>query len=452
MTGLRSRLFQWLAASAFLLLLGGMAGHYYLATEPANKAFDNSLTNTATAVGILIQKENGKPVLHLSARTESALRTDRFDLVYFSVFRENGDRIGGDDVLPFAGRCDEMCFEETQLAGRRLRMVVMPYRFDDERLFIQVAETTNKRDEMRHRVAVAIIGSNLIVILVALALIGWSVKAAFKPLDVLRRNISARSPRDLTPVSAESAPEELRPLIEALNRQFALLTESLTSQERFVSDAAHQLKTPLAALTSQIELAISDRDEASRQRRLAVTLDVLQRISHLTHQLLALVRAEPSASLQAQRQRVGLDTLIERLVDSHLDRAIARDVDLGFELDAAEVEGVPWLLRELLVNLVDNALAYAPRGGHVTVRCGRRDGRPFIEVEDDGPGIPPDERSRVFDRFYRIPGSGGDGSGLGLAIVREIAANHGAAISIGDGANSRGTCVTVNFAAPASLR
>ena len=240
-------------------------------------------------------------------------------------------------------------------------------------------------------------------------------------------------------------PEELQPLIEALNRQFSLLAESLSSQERFLSDAAHQLKTPLAALQSQLELAAGDPDAASRQRRLSEMMEALGRVNHLTHQLLALARAEPSAGLQAQRQRIRLANIAESIAQSHIDTAVARDIDLGFELEEAEVDGVPWLLHELLANLVDNALAYVPAGGHVTVRCGQREQRPFIEVEDDGPGIPPTERERVFERFYRLPDSCAGGCGLGLAIVREIATSHGARVAIGEGAAGRGARIGVTF-------
>jgi two-component system sensor histidine kinase TctE len=245
-------------------------------------------------------------------------------------------------------------------------------------------------------------------------------------------------------------PEELQPLIATLNRQFALLAESLSSQERFLADAAHQLKTPLAALQSQLELAMDDPDAESRNRRLAEMQQALGRVTHLAHQLLALARAEPSAGLQAQRQPVRLPAIAERIAHSHLDQAIARDIDLGFELDEATVEGVPWLLHELLANLVDNALAYAPPGSHVTIRCGVRAERPFLEVEDDGPGIPPSERARVFQRFYRLADSAPGGCGLGLAIVREIAAGHGATVAIDTPVGGRGTRITVSFPPAAS--
>ncbi|HEX8963763.1 MAG TPA: HAMP domain-containing sensor histidine kinase [Rhodocyclaceae bacterium] len=215
----------------------------------------------------------------------------------------------------------------------------------------------------------------------------------------------------------------------------------------FLSDAAHQLKTPLAALKSQLELAIGDADEDSLRRRLADMSATLDGVIHLAHQLLALARAEPGAGLPADRQPMRLDAILGRLADSHLDMAVARNIDLGFELEAAEIEGVPWLLRELAVNLVENGLNYTQPGGRVTVRCGRRDGHAFIEVEDDGPGIPPDERSRVFERFHRVPGSAGDGCGLGLAIVKEIAARHAATVGVAAGAGGRGARFTVRFSA-----
>lgn len=448
MPGLRSRLYKWLLMPWLLILVVSTVSDYYLAVKPADSAFDNALTNTAAAIGALIQKENGKPVLHLMARTETALRMDTVDAISFAVFDESGDRIGGDASLPFMGRCDEICFHDVAPAGKPLRLALVPYRIDDARVFIEVAETTNKRTRMSRRVTIAGVLANLATILVTLLLIGVGIRVGLNPLETLRRKVAARTPRDLTPLPTEGIPNELRPLIGTVNQQFSLLAESLTSQERFLADAAHQLKTPLAALKSQIELAIGDGDDACRQRRLVEILEVLARIERLTHQLLALARAEPSAALQAQWQPVRLDLLAERIADSHLDRAIEHGIDLGFELEVAEVEGVRWLLNELLVNLVDNALTYGDRGGHVTVRCGRRDGDAFIEVEDDGPGIPPSERSRVFDRFYRLPGSRGDGCGIGLAIVREIAVSHAAKVTIADGAGEKGTCVTVTFSRP----
>jgi two-component system sensor histidine kinase TctE len=163
------------------------------------------------------------------------------------------------------------------------------------------------------------------------------------------------------------------------------------------------------------------------------------RASHLVHQLLALARAEPSAALTAPSSRVDLSMLAEKIASTHLDAAIAKEIDIGFELAAAPVTGIPWLLQELIANLVDNALIYTQTGGTVTVRTGMRDGQCFLEVEDNGPGIPPELRGKVFDRFFRISSSAGDGCGLGLAIVREIATRHKGSVSLDAGKNGVGT-------------
>ena len=445
MEGLRHRLLRWLLLPLVALFIGGLVIDYDIALQPANDAYDEGLSNTAMALGAQLQRENGRPVLKLDKRAEAVLRADRLDRISFAVFDGRGRRIGGDEELPYLGVAEAARFHDIVHAGEALRLVAVPYRLDDERLMIEVAETTHKRDELGRRVTAALAGPNLALILITLVLVGWGIELALKPLDKLRHHVAGRSPKDLTPLPIAEVPEELQPLIAALNRQFGLLAESLSSQERFLSDAAHQLKTPLAALQSQLELAASDTDAASRQRRLFEMMEALGRVSHLTHQLLALARAEPSAGLQAQRQVVQLAATAERIAQSHLDTAIARDIDLGFELEAAAVEGVPWLLHELLANLVDNALDYVPTGGHVTVRCGHRGGKPFIEVEDDGPGIAPAERERVFERFYRPPGSPAGGCGLGLAIVREIAASHGAVVAIGEGAAGRGARIAVTF-------
>jgi len=450
MEGLRHRLLRWLLLPLVALTVGSLVVDYDVAMRPANDAYDEALSNTALALSSYLQHENGQAVLKLTERAEAMLRADRLDRIAFAVFDAAGRRIGGDSDLPFFGPADRTRFDDITLAGQPMRIAVLPHRLGDEALLIEVAETTHKRDELSRRVTAALAGPNLALILITLVLVGWGIEVGLKPLERLRQHVAARSAKDLTPLPHEAVPEELQPLIDALNRQFALLAEALSSQERFLADAAHQLKTPLAALQSQLELAIGDADPASRNHRLFEMQEALHRVTHLAHQLLALARAEPSAGLQAQRQAVHLPAVAERMAQSHLDRAIDRGIDLGFELEEATVEGVPWLLNELLANLVDNALAYAPSGSHVTVRCGRRDQRPFLEVEDDGPGIPPAERNRVFERFYRLPESAAGGCGLGLAIVRDIAASHGATVGIREGGGDRGTRFTVSFPAPAA--
>ena len=327
--GLRSRLFQWLLVPWFLLFVGGMVSDYYLAIEPVNTAFDEALSNTAVAIGAQIQRENGKLALRLTPKLEAALRADRTDFVYFAVFNEDGGRIGGDADLPFVGRCEETCFRDISFAIGLLRIVVVPYSIDDEVLFIEVAETTDKRDQMSRRAVAASAGSNLAMILVTLMLIGWGIEGGLKPLERLRGQIATRSLRDLTPLETVDVPEEILPLIEALNRQFSLLTESLSSQDRFLADAAHQLKTPLSALKSQIE-----QTEARAAQEIA-TLDV--------------------AAIDAERAWVDADALYRK---AKVDAAIPKQHLSALDYDRYQGEQVR-TERDLAVRLKERDAAIA---------------------------------------------------------------------------------------------
>jgi two-component system sensor histidine kinase TctE len=284
--------------------------------------------------------------------------------------------------------------------------------------------------------------------------------------------VEHRSLRDLSPIDVQASPEEVRPLVESLNRLFDVVNAQAESQRRFVADAAHQLRTPLAGLQAQVEAwaqAVNSPAPGSSLReryasnkalapvdhaQAAITLgadkinhlrDAVRRTSQLANQLLALSRAD-ARSLDAQPlQRVDLKELCENLLEMNLDAAAARQIDLGLEVQAVHVSGHEWLLRELLGNLLDNALKYTPAGGCVTLRCGRQgaDDVPFLEVEDDGPGVPLADRQRVMERFYRVPGTVSDGNGLGLAIADEIARVHRSQLIVGSGAGGRGARFTL---------
>ena len=285
-----------------------------------------------------------------------------------------------------------------------------------------------------------------------------------------------RSSRDLSAIDVQASPEEVRPLVQSLNRLFDVVNAQAEGQRRFVADAAHQLRTPLAGLQAQVEAwaqAVNHpvaaaiwrqkyganwppAQEKSAQTAINIGADqinhlrdAVRRTSQLANQLLALSRAD-AHSLDAQPLlRVDLKELCETLLEAHLDAASARRIDLGLEVQAVHVTGHEWLLRELLGNLVDNALKYTPSGGAVTLRCARNldTGLPFLEVEDDGPGVPLEERARVLDRFYRAPGTGGEGNGLGLAIADEIARVHRSHLIVGSGLGGRGARFTLQFPA-----
>jgi two-component system sensor histidine kinase TctE len=237
--------------------------------------------------------------------------------------------------------------------------------------------------------------------------------------------LAGRSQSDLSPLQVD-VPEEIEPVIGELNGLLLRLQLALDSQRNFVSDAAHQLRTPIAALQAQAEAAIGESPPDMRSR-LEGVMSALRRLSYLVDQLLALAWAEPSAALA--NDEIAVEALIHRVAETWLPAAIARGVDLGFELEPVRVRGSALLLEELLGNLLDNAIRHAPAGGVVNVGCGRQGATAWIAVEDDGPGLAEDERERVFERFYQAGRAPGEGSGLGLAIVRQIARQHGGQVT-----------------------
>ena len=240
-------------------------------------------------------------------------------------------------------------------------------------------------------------------------------------------------------------PREVAPLAATLNRLFELLRTTTRSQQQFIADTAHQLRTPLTGMLAQLELLQADPAAPDLQPRLAMLHDGLRRLSHTANQLLTLARADAASDATLSRRPLDLAEFARQAVGRFVDRALQAQIDLGAELAAATVPADAALLDDLLANLIDNALQYTPAGGRVTVGTGLRQGHPFLSVEDSGPGIPEADRQRVRQRYVRLPGSPGHGSGLGLAIVEDIARLHAATVSIEAGAAGVGTRVLVQF-------
>lgn len=343
-------------------------------------------------------------------------------------------------------------------------------------LVVALADGSDPRQQWGRQMLLRVLLPNLALIAAAALAIHWAVRRAFKPLVELADAVERRSPRDLSPIDEAASPAEVRPLVDSLNRLFALVNAQAESQRRFVADAAHQLRTPLAGLQAQVEAwALAARSGTAGaagsqlpgvvQKTASAPVNVGQnaiilgaseveklrqatrRTSKLAHQLLALSRADARNLDALAPQSVDLKALCESLLEDSLDAATAKRLDLGLEVAPAYTNGHGWLLRELLSNLVDNAIKYTPCGGVVTLRCGMEAGRAFLQVEDDGPGVPAAERTRVMQRFYRLPGSAGEGTGLGLPIADEIARAHQAELALDQGAQGQGLLVSVRFAA-----
>jgi len=315
-------------------------------------------------------------------------------------------------------------------------------------LVVQVAQPERVRREMAFA-AVSRTLAPVLLILPLLALLVWrAVGRALAPLDRLARSVGARTPSTLEPIAEASAPEEALPLIRSLNDLLGRLGVALAAQRAFVADAAHELRTPLAALELQAQLVERAGDAGERARALADLRAGLARATRLVQQLLTLARAEPDAAPALAGDRVSLADLVGQAVADHALLAESGRVDLGATQASADAVafGDAEALRTLLANLVDNAIRHTPEGGRVDLSAGVAGGRPWLEVVDSGPGIPEAERARVFDRFYRRGGGSRSGSGLGLAIVKAIADRHGASVSLGD-APGGGLSARVEFPA-----
>ena len=479
---LRNRLLLLLVLPLCLLALLGVWMDYRSADEAA-VLHDQRLLRLLPALADSVlapgADEGEPPVWLLAPPVEDFLRLNP-GFTSFSVRDMSGRLLLGDDWVRSAiPATQEPEFHSMEEGGVTYRVAVQRGRTGAGELVVALADGSDPRQQWAQHLLLRVLLPNLVLVAAAALAIHWAVGRAFKPLVDLAAAVERRSPRDLSAIDEAASPTEVRPLVRSLNRLFTLVNAQAESQRRFVADAAHQLRTPLAGLQAQVEawalLARSGVKTAGKPQNLvqnqpqrhdgkavaAITLgaseieklrDATRRTSQLAHQLLALSRAD-ARSLDAQAmQRVDLQDLCENLLEMYLDAATGKGIDLGLDAQPVHVSGHGWLLRELLSNLVDNAIKYTPAGGSVTIRCGTRLGhqggaRAFLQVEDDGPGVSPSERARVLQRFYRVPGTEGEGTGLGLPIADEIARAHGATLLLDTGSSGRGLRVTLVFPA-----
>ena len=438
---LRAHLLRMLLPPIAALLGLGALVAYYQSIEPATEAYDQALGDVAMALGSHIRASPSGFSFDLPAGVDQALRTDRYDTIYYRVLGPAGQDIAGDYELP-APQGDALAYD-TVYKGRAVRVVSVQTPCAPASCTVLVAETTVKRSRLANQILFSSLLPEVLIALATLVIVWFGVQRGLGPLAQLSDEIKERSPGDLRPIDTAGVPLETRPLATALNGLLNEVASASRNQQRFLANAAHQLRTPLAGLQAHTEIALAEPLPEATRAQLKQVHEATIRTARLANQLLTLARAEPGA--RGNFTEINLKSVVEGEADAWVHQALARDVDLGFELADARFSGDVLLLREALANLVHNAIQYSSRGSRVTVRTGALDGRPFAEVEDDGPGIPRAETERVLERFYRVPGTGGTGSGLGLAIVREIAAGHGASVAIGEGAGGKGCRVAITF-------
>ena len=456
---LRRTLLLYLLIPLSVLWIFSAVVTYFIARNYANIAYDRALFDSVESIEEQIHYQNGMATLDLPQIAWNILRFDKQDKVYFDVRQdENGILAGEDDIPappPPVRAVGQAIFTNGVMRGRKVRIASLYVNPDKQgtaktgQVLVQVAETLHKRELLVSEVLWAVIIPQSILILLAGASVWMGVSRSLAPIEQLRDAIGNRSHLDLSPIEEQPAPREVQPLLHAINDLMQRLSQVLRVQRHFIADAAHQLRTPLAGLTTQTDYALRQTDPNALQHALRQIRTGIDRANRLVDQLLALARAEAGPDMTLKFEPVDLNELASAQTAEWVPYAIRKQIDLGYDGPGKPIAffGDALLLRVMLSNVLDNAIRYTPPGGKITVRL-TGGSQPLLIIEDSGPGIPLAERERVFERFYRVSENGESGSGLGLAIVREIARTHGAQVWLEDADHPHGMRINIEFKNP----
>nr|WP_258016663.1 sensor histidine kinase [Stenotrophomonas maltophilia] len=436
---MRGLLLRRLWLPLLVLLLCSAVGSFALAQFYAGQVYDRWLLDSAMSLSELVTVQDGRASIEITPAVSRMFSWDTADEVHGEVVDAEGGRLYGDlpEALPrpaiAAGNDDDAIYYDARVRGQPVRMVeVVVSAGPGHDIRLRVAETLRKRHRLERKLLLTSVPFQAAILALA-AWLAWSgTGAAARHANLVARKLASPRPDPLAPLDpAQEAPRELWPAVEAYNALLQRLDAMQDAQRRFVSNAAHQLRTPLAAMQVELESSLRQHDPQAQQLALSGTLAGLARLQHLVNQLLMLSRSEDPHGSALPLQPVDLAALARGVVERYADRALAAGVDLGYEGpdDGVQVQGDPQLLREALGNLLDNALRYGAVPGVITLGVRQEAEGVQAWVDDDGAGIAEAERTRVTERFYRAS-SEGDGCGLGLAIVAEIAQRHGAILMI----------------------
>jgi len=442
---------DWMLTPLLLLWPISLVLTWFVAQSAAGKPFDQALEINVGELAALVKPRDGELVFVMPMPARKLLRASETETVYYQVMGTRGEFVSGEHDLPLPPEDEPPFFGQVRIRddtylGDNIRVAYKWLEIDlpmARPALVQVAENLDKRAVLATEIVKGVMLQQFIILPLAVLLVWLGLAYAIKPLNRLEERIRARKPDDLSPLDDQSVPQEVAPLVSSVNDLLQRLTKSIEHQKRFLADAAHQLKTPLAGLRMQADLAQREGVSAEEfKQSLRQIGNASVRATHTVNQLLALARAEGSSSAMV-REPCDLVALTIAAVQDCLPRAIDKSIDLGYEGEAPGAKGVrfegnPTLLSELIRNLLDNAIHYTPSDPeHPGVVTARVLADPFgkvllLQIEDSGPGIAPAEREMVFKPFYRVLGSGVDGSGLGLPIVLEIAQLHRASVSVED--------------------
>lgn len=447
-SSLKQQLLLWLLVPMLVIAPVAAALQYWLVISPAKQEFDHQLGDLAIAMASFLKAEHGRFQFNINAETEHLLRTDQLDKEFFLILTPDGQRLAGDAALNTQeGRIDtgEMLYVDRRINNRHLRMVVYGVACGENPCQIRMAETLIKRNRVHAQALITTLLSILVLGLTTTGVMLVAVRHGLQPLQSLRTQLADRSPDDLRFVELPHAPSELQPLINTLNQLFKRQGDASTIQKAFLADAAHQLRTPLAALQTESELILLESHPDSLHPALERLYQSASRAAKLANQLLVIARTDPDGQSMAEFSCVNLKDIGAEAANEWSSRAYAAGVDLGFQLETACINGQALLLQEMLSNLIHNAIEHAGRNTQVTVKTYALGSISILEVEDNGPGINEHERQKVLQRFFRGRHAKGFGSGLGLAIVNDIARIHEATITLNTPENGKGLLIRITF-------
>ncbi|MCS0581496.1 ATP-binding protein [Massilia pinisoli] len=432
---LRGRLLWFLLAAITIAAVAQASIAYRTALNDADQIFDYHMQQMALSL------RSRAPLTSADDANGDAPISGNDDLVV-QVWSPDGVRVFRSASHAHLPQRAVLGFSNVRANGTTYRI----FSIQTDTQTVQVAQDLAVRRSMASNLALRTLGPIAVMMPILMLVVWWVVSGSLEPVARVRKQVASRQADDLSPVSEAGLPDEVRPLVQELNLLFGRVRTAFDAQQHFVADAAHELRTPLAALKLQVQsLGRSDSPEAKRVAVGRLTAGI-ERATRLVEQLLVLARQEASMAGGAPRQNVDIAGAAKRAVAELASVATAKGIDLGLQrADAAAIEGQPDALMILLRNLIDNAIKYTPHGGTVDVSVTVENGAVRVAVEDSGPGIPPAERERVFDRFYRVPGSDAAGSGLGLAIIKSIAERHGATLALGESKRLGGLEATVTF-------
>ncbi len=453
---IRRQLLKWLLIPMLILLILDSSLLYHFASKLERQTFDRGLLSTANDIQEFLEKFNQENLVELDQTTKKALLSDDFDQVFYSVKDEFGQNLIGDAGIASKQNLQDQfstahtIFYYSEFNHQKIRVISMPATIQilnkAHHIYIQVAETLNKRKQIRKQILVWILLPQLILLAAAGVLLWVGIKRGLNPLWAVNDALTKRSYSDLEPIQLSNIPIEIAKLVDSVNGLMTKLNQAIHSQNRFIADAAHQLRTPLSGTRAQIELAnksTSLPDIKSRLQKISISTE---RLIHLINQLLVLAKIQPEALHQIDFEPIDLVSILKEVVCELDLNSSEKNIELTYVGGDKKVmiSGERLALHNLMFNLIDNAIRYTPYAGEVTLNILMKENSACLVVEDNGFGIHEDERALIFERFYRGNQTAEFGTGLGLAIVKEIVALHKGSITIENG-HQKGTKVSVYF-------